>query len=143
MVTSKIIAHTKECESCRLKIYNDSLGYPTIGWGHKLKDGENFPDGITQSKADNIFLADLCSAYLDAQKLVPNIDEFSEPRQAVVIDMSFNMGLYKFSGFHNLFAALRDKDWARAADEMKNSKWYDQVKTRAVKNCNMMISGEW
>lgn len=143
MITPKIAAHTRECESCPLNVYNDSLGFPTIGWGHKLKEGETFSHGITQEQADSMFLADLEVAYLDAHKLVPNMDSFCEPRQAVIIDMSYNMGFHTFAGFHHFFDALKEEKWATAAYEMRNSKWYTQVKSRAVKNWNMMLKGEW
>lgn len=49
----------KGFEGCRLSVYNDLNGFPTVGYGHKLLPGESFPNGITQEQADALFLADI------------------------------------------------------------------------------------
>lgn len=52
----------KSFESLSLKVYKDSAGLDTIGWGHLIKKGEIFPLKITIDQADNIFLSDLLVA---------------------------------------------------------------------------------
>ena len=41
--TAAAIALIKKYESCRLRAYRDSVGVPTIGWGHTSKSG---PPGL-------------------------------------------------------------------------------------------------
>ena len=143
MITSKNIKLAQTEEGCRLQTYKDTLGVPTIGWGHALKPNESYPNGITQVQADAFLLADLEVAYKDALKLVPSLDNLDDVRKAVIIDMSYNMGLSRFAGFHNFFAAIKDKDFIRAAHEMKNSRWYGQHVNRSQPLYIMMITGEW
>lgn len=39
-----------------LKVYKDSAGNPTIGYGHKLLPGENFPHGITRRRLSPCYI---------------------------------------------------------------------------------------
>ena len=48
----------KKFEGLRLAVYEDVVGKKTIGYGHLIKDGENFDDGIDQDQADNILRQD-------------------------------------------------------------------------------------
>ena len=45
--------------------------------------------------------------------------------------MMFNLGRTRLSKFKNFRAALKDKDFARAAVEGRDSLWYRQVGNRA------------
>jgi lysozyme len=54
-----------------------------------------------------------------------------EARQRVVVNMCFNMGIDRLKQFRNMWAAIEAKNFGRAADEMKSSAWYGQVKVRA------------
>ena len=39
-------------------MYKDSAGNPTIGYGHLIKDGEDFSKGITKEKAGELLAQD-------------------------------------------------------------------------------------
>ncbi len=43
----------------------------------------------------------------------------------------FNMGLPRLSKFKKMKAAVDDRDWDAAANEMESSRWYRQVPNRA------------
>ena len=49
----------------------------------------------------------------------------------VVALLMFNMGRPRLSKFANMKAAVDEGDWNRAADEMMDSRWYNQVPNRA------------
>ena len=55
--------------------YDDNGNLPggnmTIGWGHKIKKGEDFSAGISAEIADLIFLADLQISINDVNNSVP------------------------------------------------------------------------
>ena len=48
-----------------------------------------------------------------------------------MVNMAFNLGYTRLSKFTGLKAALDDRDWNKAADEMVDSRWYRQVGNRA------------
>ena len=54
-----------------------------------------------------------------------------EAAQLVVANMMFNLGLPRFSKFKKMIRAIELGDWQSAADEMIDSKWYQQVTARA------------
>lgn len=55
------LALIKRWESLRLKLYQDSAGLSTIGWGHLIKAGETFTS-ISAKDADTLLVADLSIA---------------------------------------------------------------------------------
>lgn len=46
-------------EGCILHPYDDVTGHPTIGIGHLIQDGEDFPDHITQEQAMDLLAKDV------------------------------------------------------------------------------------
>lgn len=63
-------------------------------------------------------------------------------RQKVIIDMRFNLGSVGFAGFKNMIRQLELENYQKVAEEMKNSKWYSQVKTRSDRLIKMMATGQ-
>jgi lysozyme len=59
----------------------------------------------------------------------------------VVIDMAFNVGVPRLTGFKKMWAALHCGDYAEAAKEMMDSKWARQVGRRAERLSSMMETG--
>jgi lysozyme len=126
----------KRHEAYRPYIYPDTEGVPTGGYGHAFHKGSVLPESIW----NQIFVIDYQTALDDYEKLELDLDPV---RKAVVVDMLFNLGWDRFSEFKNTLKALRAGDWERAACGMENSKWYGQVRTRAVELVRMMRTGEF
>ena len=64
-------------------------------------------------------------------KLCPDFNDLPEDAQLVIANMMFNMGLPRLSKFKKMKAAVDDRDWDTAANEMEQSRWYHQVPNRA------------
>lgn len=143
MLPQRTLDLIKKHEGCRLCEYVDTEGYATIGWGHKVLPGESFPKGLTQAEADALLVSDADQKQIDAMNILACYKQLNEVRQAVIIDMVFNLGMSGFSKFKRLIAALNASDFQTAANEMRNSAWYNQVKTRAVEDCSLMLRGTW
>jgi len=75
----------------------------------------------------------------DSYKWFKYLDEV---RQKVIIDMRFNLGSAGFAGFKNMIRQLELENYQKVAEEMKNSKWYLQVKTRGDRLIKMMLTGQ-
>ena len=126
-------------EGIRYVAYYDTEGIPTIGIGHNIQDKP-----LPKEVVDLLFNYDLADALRDAERWLgaKQFDSLNTARKLVVLDMAFNLGYNRLSGFQNFRAAMLRGNWARAAQEMENSKWYRQVKTRGVTLCRMMRTGE-
>jgi lysozyme len=64
-------------------------------------------------------------------------------RKDVVLDMVFNLGLTRFHRFKKTIAAIKTKDWGKAAREMLTSQWANQVGRRARELAAMMNRGKY
>lgn len=124
-------------EGRKLKPYVDTVGKVTIGVGRNLTDR-----GITDAECDLLLDNDIQFAELFAQSY-DWYATLSEARQAVILDMEFNLGPTRFAGFKKMIAAIETKDWDGAAREMESSRWAEQVGGRAQHLAIMMRSGEW
>ena len=121
--------------------YQDSLGYWTIGVGHLIdkRKGGSLPESIIDSLLD----CDIAAAKDELLAALPGVAELDEVRQAVLIDMAFNLGVPGLLGFHNLLLAIHKKDYSAASVDMLNSRWASQVGSRATELSHMMKTGEW
>jgi len=122
-------------EGYRPYVYYDSLGYPTAGYGHAFLPHSP----ISHDVAVLLFEEDYKRAVEDYEKFGWCLDSV---RRAVVIDMLFNLGMTKFRSFERMIAAIIKGDYETAADEMLNSRWSKQVKSRAYRLAQMMRSGQ-
>jgi lysozyme len=124
-----------EHEGFRSKIYNDSVGVPTIGYGRNLK-----ANGVSRQEARILLYNDINHAMAVAKKesYWPTL---STSRRKVVVDMIFNLGEENFKRFSRMRRALEASQWETAADNMRNSKWYHQVGKRGQRLVKMMQTG--
>lgn len=144
----------KQDEGFSSKVYKDTKGIPTVGYGFNLNDPTMQkmidPAIVTgkremkQEEADKIFQKKYQTAYQDAIQYVGS-DKFHKldnARQDVLINMAYNLGINKLSGFKDLKKALLKDDFNQASAEMKDSNWHKQVKGRAVRLESKMKSGK-
>lgn len=127
----------RDAEGYKLKAYRDSVGSIAIGIGRDL-----VRKGISEEEAEILFARDLREAIEDAQDILGETWERIGPvRQAVIVDMVFNLGKAGLLKFKNMLAALSRGDYNTAAFEAQNSKWYEQVGRRGQRNVVAIRTG--
>lgn len=119
-------------EGIRSEPYLDSLGVQTIGIGHNLHKP------LSHAAIMQIFRDDLADARNDCLHAFPWFADLDEPRQWVLINMCFNLGLPKLQGFYKFLSAVERGDYDTAATEMLDSLWAKQVKGRAKELAALM-----
>jgi len=128
--------HVKQSEGLRLKPYTDTVGRLSVGYGRNLTDV-----GISQIEAEMLLDHDLTRAIVDVQAVCPEFNELDPVRQVVLAEMCFNLGAGRLAGFVKMLAAVEAKDYATAAAEMRNSRWFHQVGARGVRLADAMETG--
>jgi len=124
-------------EGVRYETYRCSEGYPTGGIGHLITewDEEYYeqPMGtkIPNEQVDDWFAKDIAVTIEDCKIIFEEFDSLPQEAQLVIANMCFQLGRPRLSKFKNFIAAVKDQDWDRAADEMKDSRWYKQTTARA------------
>jgi lysozyme len=123
-------------EGVKLKPYRCTAGKLTIGVGRNIED-----NGISNEEAAFMLKADIKNCERDLDILLPGWKNFSDTRQRVLLNMMFNMGRSRLSGFAKFLTCLKMNDFTGAADQMMDSAWAKQVGQRAVRLRDMMLRG--
>lgn len=123
-------------EGLRLKPYKCPAGKITIGYGRNLVD-----NGITESEAEMLLATDIQNAYAEVSKFT-FFSRLNLDRQAVLVDMAFNLGITRLKQFKKMIAALERADYKTAAKEALDSTWARQTGTRAKELAHILEIGE-
>ena len=128
----------RQHEGLQLRMYLDTEDNLTIGYGHNLQSTP-----ISEVAANVILYGDIANALQLCTMVMPRFYEMSTVRQAVIIDMMYNLGPHTFSKFVLFKGALSSRAWSRAAAEMEDSKWFTQCGNRVSHLAEMMRSNEY
>ena len=128
-----LLEQVKRHEGLRLEMYHCTEGFPTIGYGHNL----HVP--ISENVAEIMLIEDLKIVFQELDYHVPWWEDLPEDAQLVLCNMCFNLGWPKYSQFKKFWAALEDRDYKKASEEMLDSRWANQVKGRATELSKLML----
>ncbi|MCF6442037.1 glycoside hydrolase family protein [Pseudoalteromonas luteoviolacea] len=110
----------------------------TIGYGFNLESG-----GISKEEAELILSMRIEGIRMRLANAVPWYANMVPARQAVFINMTYQMGFNGFKGFKRMLKHAQLCDYELAANEMLNSLWAKQTPERAKALALQMESGEW
>ena len=99
-------------------VYKDAAGYETIGYGHRVKPGEDFSKGITEREGVALLSKDI-KVYRDAVLLNTRVP-LSRNQLDALISFTYNVGPANFAN-STLLRKLNKGDYIGAADELP--KW--------------------
>ena len=119
------------------ELYRCSLGHLTGGIGHLITEWDEeyygMPVGtkVPHEQVDAWFAVDINRTLQDCKEIFPDFNDLPEEAQLVIANMCFQLGRPRLSNFRKFIAAVNDRDWIKAADEMEDSRWYKQTTARA------------
>ena len=131
-----------------LNIYEDSLGYKTLGVGHLCKPQDPEYDwavgtSVSQEVVDMYYKDDFVTHLAEAIHIFGSEEGFynlPEDIQHVLVNMCFNLGGKRLSKFKNMIKACREHNWKEMAVQMEDSKWYGQVGRRSKELQDVVLS---
>ncbi len=142
--SDKGIEFIKDWESFRADLYNDSEGHCTIGYGHLVHEGNcngnaaesEFKNGISESKADELFTQDLIK-FEKAVRKISKVNLYQYEFDALV-SLLYNAGAnFLPTGAPKLYKYLNNGDYDKAASEfldITNNNTSGLVKRRKAEN---------
>lgn len=137
--SNSFIDYLKNVENSVKSGYKNGKWYPhksveggsdTIAYGHKLKKGENFSSGLTDSEADDLLKKDMEIARQTIRREIKKygVSMLSPEKEEMLIDFSFNLGtIHKFPKF---VGAIVKDDWGTAKEEYKRYTGGKELKNR-------------
>lgn len=142
----------KRHEGYREEPYRDSLGIWTVGHGINIhsKPIPNFLttcgellDWLSDPRMhENWFRKRFEEAERGAKVFAGDAwESLSEPRQEVLVEMCYQLGFPRLSGFKRFREALKNGQWVKAEAEMLESRWADQTPSRAKSLASKFLEG--
>lgn len=112
------ISVIKKDEGIKNFPYLDTRGKLTIGVGRNLSD-----NGLSDDEINDLLDNDLRQVCTSLRSFAFSTF-ISDIRGIAIINMAFNLGQTKFKGFKKMIAALEQKDYKLAAEEIRDSKYW-------------------
>lgn len=125
-MNTNLIESIKKHEGYRAKVYKDSLGIDTIGYGFAIKDlslDRDICDMILERKVEAVTR--------EAYSVIPWLDGAHPVVFDVIIEMCYQLGVTGVSHFRKTLDHLKHKEYTSASVEMLDSKWARQTPLRA------------
>lgn len=152
-MTENGIRQLKLDEGFRAKAYKDTVGIWTIGYGYNLEANPqkltagaiaNLRNkGITEPYAAELLIKEVAAIEKQLEKYIPTWTVLVAPRQDVLINMGYNLGVPGLLLFKQTLALIQLHKYAEASDRMLQSLWAKQVGNRAVRLANVMKKGAY
>lgn len=119
--SNRVLRLIERSEGFRPALYNDLAGHPTIGYGHRLLPGEDFPRGISSEAAEALLAHDTARAAQAVSRLahVP----LTQGQFDALVDFVFNLGPARLAGS----TLLRLLNQGRAEDAARQLLRWDHV----------------
>jgi len=132
MNLDRVIESLKKDEGFNGMPYEDSLGIPTIGYGTKLP--------LSKEEAEILLKHRLDKKILEISEKEPFFLDLPKTAQEVIANMAYQLGVGGVLKFKKMWAALKNRDYQKAANEMLDSKWAKQTPNRAKRLAEIMRS---
>lgn len=136
MPMDMVLDDLKSDEGFRSHVYQDHLGYWTIGFGRMVDKRRG--GGITRAEAEYLLKNDIMRTYASLRTSIRGFDQLPANVKRALINMAFQMGVDGLLSFENTLRLLEAGDYHAAADEALNSLWYKQTPERAKRVTDWM-----
>lgn len=140
---------TADFEGFSAKVYKCPAGFNTIGYGRNIEANPlnaqelaQLQNGEVSKEVALVWLKEELERCYERLNKLSWFKELDKKRAAAMVDMCYNLGYNSLMGFKNSIAMLANKEWEKAGENLKQSKWYKQVKRRGVKIVSIIESGE-
>lgn len=150
---SKTLEQLKRHEGFREHVYKCTAGRDTIGYGYNLDANplrlpraritEMLTQGVTKQEAEGLLMQCVEQAAEQLTQRLSWFERLNEARKAVLINMTFNLGIAGLMQFKGTLHAVSVLDFEMASKGMLASRWASQVKGRAEELALQMKTGEF
>ena len=133
-----LIENIKAHEGCSARIYKDSVGKATVGYGFlvsalspdelKLNGGKIEP--MSREVAEKILNLKVSKLKKRVFQCLPWLESKPQSVQDTLIEMAYQLGLAGLMGFHHTLGCIEAGDYAQATRNLRASLLYRQTPKR-------------
>lgn len=123
-----IMENLKIEEGYMATCYFCTAGAHTVGYGRNISEGGV---GISEEEAAYLLKNDVVRTIDEVRRNYPWFDDLNKAAREVLVELCFQLGAPRLSGFVKCLAALEAGDNDTAAAELLDSKFARQVPARA------------
>lgn len=134
-------AQLRRDEGVGRSAYQDHLGFWTIGVGRLIDARKG--GGLRDNEISFLLANDIEDRVQALTTALPWFTSLDTIRQAVLLNMAFQMGTAGLLAFTTTLAHVRAGRYADAAKAMLKSKWSKQTPMRAMRLAQQMEDGQW
>jgi lysozyme len=137
---SNLLDQIKQDEGWREHVYQDHLGYDTIGYGFLVDERRG---GGMPREVGEFWLRFIIGRLTEElPRRWPAWRDQPEGVQDALLNMAYQLGVTGLLGFAKMLAALEAGDRQKAADEALDSRWASQTPNRARRVAAMIRGRE-
>ena len=137
MDIEKTAAYLEQEEGYRPHVYRCSSGALTFGIGC------NLDAGMPHDEAVLLLRHRLWKIHADLSGRLPFFRDLSEPRQAALVSMAYQMGVEGLLAFKRTLTSIEAGHYDTAGRQMLDSLWARQTPARAQRTAYMMRYDRW
>jgi len=134
-----VLEDLRKDEGWRSTLYQDSLGFWTIGYGFLVDPGKK---GKMPKEVGEFWLEFEVGRIEEGLiRAFPTFDALPEPVKRGLLNMAYQLGVNGLMGFHTMLARIVEGDYEGASEAALDSKWAHQVPLRARRVANLILKG--
>lgn len=136
----RLLDQLKADEGFRSCVYDDSMGFATIGYGRMVDRRKG--GGVTLGEAE-------CLLNNDVAKVIEEISSSTwfavqdSVRQAALANMAFNLGAGGLFHFPKFLMHMGAKEYPQAIACIINTPWHRELGARADRIIKLIETGSW
>jgi len=138
---NKATDQIKQDEGLVLHVYDDSLGYCTIGYGRLVDRRKG--GGISEDEALYLLKNDVDARLNVLENAIDFFARLDDARKGVLLNMSFQLGIAGLLKFKSTLAYIEMGEFENASVNMMKSLWAKQTPNRASRLAEQMRTGQW
>ena len=138
---SKLVEQLRRHEGVKSHAYLCSENKITVGVGRNLDSDGGI--GLSDDEIDYLLINDIKRCRHELEYSFDWFKELDEVRQDAMINLCFNIGITSLRKFYKAIAAMNVHDYETAAMEFLDSRWANQVGTRALDVTDMIRTGDY
>ena len=138
---NKATEQIKQDEGLVLHVYDDSLGYSTIGYGRLVDRRKG--GGISEDEALYLLKNDVDARLNVLENAIDFFARLDDARKGVLLNMSFQLGIAGLLKFKSTLAYIEMGEFENASVNMMKSLWAKQTPARAQRLAEQMRTGQW